>query len=87
MQKTAVQAINPADFSGAEIAPILQIIAESDPWNPYIPGGSSVTSVVIGSLPGLLQTRAARFFRADSNRCGHRDCLVAITLALNPLRR
>ena len=35
MQKTAVQAINPADFSRAGTAPILQIIAESDPWNPY----------------------------------------------------
>jgi pimeloyl-ACP methyl ester carboxylesterase len=35
MQKTAVQAVNPADFSRAGTAPILQIIAESDPWNPY----------------------------------------------------
>jgi pimeloyl-ACP methyl ester carboxylesterase len=35
MQKIAVQAVNPADFGRAGTAPILQIIAESDPWNPY----------------------------------------------------
>jgi hypothetical protein len=35
MQKTGGQAVNPADFSRAGTAPILQIIAESDPWNPY----------------------------------------------------
>ena len=34
-QNTAVQAINPAAFGRAGSAPILQIIAESDPWDPY----------------------------------------------------
>jgi pimeloyl-ACP methyl ester carboxylesterase len=35
MQRTAVQAVNPAEFSRAGTAPILQIIAESDPFNPF----------------------------------------------------
>ena len=35
MQEAAVHAVNPADFSRAGAAPILQIIAESDPFNPF----------------------------------------------------
>ena len=35
MQKNAVQAAEPAFFSKAGTAPILQIIAESDPFSPY----------------------------------------------------
>ena len=35
MQKEAVQGVNPVLFSKAGTAPILQIIAESDPFSPY----------------------------------------------------
>lgn len=35
MQADAVKAVNPADFHYAGSAPILEIIAESDPFTPY----------------------------------------------------
>lgn len=35
MQAAAVKAVNPADFRRAGTAPILEIIAESDPFTPY----------------------------------------------------
>ncbi len=35
MQKAALAAMDPSTFSGAGTAPILQIIAESDPFNPF----------------------------------------------------
>jgi pimeloyl-ACP methyl ester carboxylesterase len=35
MQKNAVHSADPDSFSGAGTAPILQIIAESDPFSPY----------------------------------------------------
>lgn len=35
MQKEAVKAAEQSFFSGAGTAPILQIIAESDPFSPY----------------------------------------------------